>query len=381
MLVKNLSDSCNMKKNCLIYNFGPHYRAGVFKAIDQNNRFDFYFGDRGYGVQENVKKIDYTILKNFKSELVNFTTIKPFYFQIGVISLLFKDYKKYVISTEYFCISTWIFLILSKIVNKKVFLWSHGWYGNEGTLKTIVKLIFFKLSDGIFLYGNHAKKLMIKKGFNKNKLHVIYNSLDTKKQLKYRLRCNKTNIFYEKFNNHDPVLCFIGRIHKQKKIEEIIQAIKMLKDKEDFFNLLVIGDGQEKEKLIDACKDLGIEQRCWFYGETYSEKEISNLIYNSFLCISPGNVGLTAVHSMNYGTPVFTNDDFENQGPEFESIIPFKTGNFFKKNDVGDMVNKIQEWFNNNYDRNEIRQQCFQIVDDYYNIDYQIKIINAIMDN
>ena len=155
----------------------------------------------------------------------------------------------------------------------------------------------------------------------------------------------------------------------------------MLKDKEDFFNLLVIGDGLEKEKLINTCKELGIEQRCWFYGETYSEKEISNLIYNSSLCISPGNIGLTAVHSMNYGTPVFTNDDFANQGPEFESIIPFKTGNFFKKNDVGDMVNKIQEWFNNNYDRNEVRKQCFQRVDNYYNIDYQLKIINAIMDN
>ena len=50
-----------MKKNCLIYNFGPHYRSGIFKAIDQENRFDFYFGDKGYGVQEHVKKIDYTI--------------------------------------------------------------------------------------------------------------------------------------------------------------------------------------------------------------------------------------------------------------------------------------------------------------------------------
>jgi len=370
-----------MKKIGLIYNFGPHYRSGIFKAMDQEENFDFFFGDRGYGVQEHVKKLDYTILKNFKSKLENFTIIKPFYWQKGVLKLLLKDYKQYIVSTEYFCISTWLFLIIAKIFNKKVYLWSHGWYGNEGLLKTIVKFIFFKLSSGVFLYGEHAKTLMINNGFNKKYLHVIYNSLDTKKQFDYRSNCIETNIFIEKFNNLDPVLCFIGRIHKQKKIEQIIYAIKELRDNGKNFNLLIIGDGAQKETLEIICKDIGIDKQCWFYGETYNEDEISNLIYNSSLCISPGNVGLTAIHSMNYGTPVLTHSDFADQGPEFESVVPFETGNFFKKDDISDLAMKVDNWFNNGYDRNLIRKQCFQRVDDCYNINYQLKIINDVLDN
>ena len=38
------------------------------------------------------------------------------------------------------------------------------------------------------------------------------------------------------------------------------------------------------------------------------------------MCVSPGNVGLTAIHSLTYGTPVLTHDNFNFQMPEAEAI-------------------------------------------------------------
>jgi glycosyltransferase involved in cell wall biosynthesis len=41
-----------------------------------------------------------------------------------------------------------------------------------------------------------------------------------------------------------------------------------------------------------------------FYGESYNERELAPLIALADVCVSPGNVGLTAIHALTYGTPV-----------------------------------------------------------------------------
>ena len=74
-----------------------------------------------------------------------------------------------------------------------------------------------------------------------------------------------------------------------------------------------------------------MEGNCIFYGATYDEKELSKLIYMSDLTVSPGNIGLTAIHSLSYGTPVCSHSNFNNQMPESEAIINFENGFFFRK--------------------------------------------------
>ncbi len=81
-------------------------------------------------------------------------------------------------------------------------------------------------------------------------------------------------------------------------------------------------------KHIDKNQSKG---RIWLYGACYDEEIIGELIFNAQLCVSPGNVGLTAMHSLVYGTPVITHNNFSNQSPEFEAIIDGKTGSFSKK--------------------------------------------------
>src|SRR5690554_6019915 len=125
-------------KYCLIYNYAQHYRLGIFKLLNNELNFDFYFGDK----MGDVKKIDYSELTNFKQELRNIKIIHNFYWQKGALNVFFKKYEKYIILGEYYCLSTWLILILSRFTNKKIYLWSHGWYGKENKLQKLVKKIF-----------------------------------------------------------------------------------------------------------------------------------------------------------------------------------------------------------------------------------------------
>lgn len=363
-----------MKENCLIYNFAQHYRYGIFSLIDESNNFDMYFGDSFL----DVKKINYSNLHNFSGELKNISIFSEIYYQKGAVSLFFKPYKQYLILGEYYCISTWIILILSYFTSKKVFFWSHGWYGDEGLLKKIVKTIFFKMSDGVFLYGNYAKDLMIKRGFNHSKLHVIYNSLNYKEQLDVRKKLKSSKIFNNYFNNTNHTLIFIGRLTKVKKLELLIDAQNELQKKGTNLNLVFVGTGTEEFKLKKLVAKYKLDKACWFYGPTYNEFEIGKLIFNADLCVSPGNVGLTAMHSLVYGTPVISNSDFSNQMPEFEAIIPNVTGDFFKKDSLNDLVSVIDKMLIQNENK-ALRLNCFKVIDKFYNPQYQYSLIKKII--
>lgn len=357
-----------MKNNCLIYNYAQHYRLGIFTLLDKSNSFDFFFGDS----YKDIKKIDYSKLSNFKSELKNQKIISHIYWQKGAVKLFFKPYNQYLILGEYYCLSTWVILLLSKFSKKKVFLWSHGWYGNEGRLKKAIKKVFFRLSDGLFLYGNYAKNLMIDQGFKEEKLHVIFNSLDYKNQVKVRGENKKNDIFKNHFNNTNPVLIFIGRLTKVKRIDLLISAIKELKESKFNLNLVLVGAGEEKENLVELVKNSDLEKNCWFYGKSYNEQEIGNLIFNADVCVSPGNVGLTAMHSLVFGTPVISNSDFKSQMPEFEAIKKGVTGDFFEKDNAKDLAVVIRNWLEN-HGKNE--EECYQVIDKFYNPDYQYQVI------
>lgn len=365
-----------MKKTALIYNFAQHYRTAIFSLLDQKLIIDFYFGDK----MQDVKKMDYTVLKNFKNELKNIKIWSVFYWQKGAIKLFFKNYSNYIVLGEYFCLSTWILLILCKFSNKKIYLWTHGWYGNETFLKKIVKKIFFSTADGLFLYGNYAKKLMIIEGFDSNKLHVINNSLDYEKQLEIRKNIVETNLFTNYFSNTFPTLIFIGRLTKTKKLEQLINVFQKLNKKNIFVNLVFVGKGNFETELKQILKN-GDNQNYWFYGECYDEKKIAELIYNATLCVSPGNVGLTAMHALVYGTPVITNDDFKSQMPEFEAIQKQKTGDFFIKNNELDLLKTIENWLEKQKDRTQVRENCFKIIDSKYNPNFQFQVINKVLKN
>lgn len=363
-------------KICLIYNFAQHYRANIFQLMDKEFLIDFVFGNRYL----DVKKMDYSLLNNFKKEVENIKFIKnPYYYQKGVLPLIKEDYKVYLVLGEVICVSTWLLLISLKFFkNKKIYLWSHGWYGREGNVKKILKKIFFGLSDGVFLYGNYAKNLMLEQGFKNDKLHVIYNSLSYDRQLELRKEIRKNDIYVKHFNNQSKNLIFIGRLTKEKRLDLLLNAVHSLIQQGYSFNVTFIGDGESKSDLMEKVKCKNMDNNVWFYGASYDEKELSNLIYNADLCVSPGNVGLTAIHSMMYGTPVLTHDDFRFQGPEFEAVIDKKTGCFFRRDDLNSLTETIKTWFDDCKNRDMVRDYCYRRIDEKFNPHYQLRVFKNV---
>ena len=118
-----------------------------------------------------------------------------------------------------------------------------------------------------------------------------------------------------------------------------------------------------------------------FTGACYDEEEIGRYLFVSDLCVSPGNVGLTAIHSLSLGTPVCTHSNMKDQMPEAEAITDGYNGILFEENNVQDLTLKIETWLKTNTDRVKIREQCYEIIDKYYNPTYQMSVINRLINN
>jgi len=348
------------------------------KEID----FEFYFGN---GSKRNkIKAIDFNtetwIKKSNKTHrLKNRRLFGRIVWQSGVIKTVLKhNFDAVMLLADANILSTWIAALILKLKRVEISFWGHGLYERKSVVKKLIKKSFHKLADQNFVYSSRAKEFMVGQGFNGNKVHVVFNSLDYDTHLKLRSKAIDKNYLESLFGNPLPVICFIGRLTPVKKLDILIKAVHEVNKKSKRCNLLIIGSGSEEQNLKSLAVELLTESNYHFYGPCYEEKKIGKLLANSELCVSPGNIGLTAIHSLSYGTPVCSHSNFDNQMPESEAIIEYKTGILFRENDSHDLANEIDNWLNLKIDRNEIRKNCYSVIDNYYNPYIQIEIFRKV---
>lgn len=373
----------------IIYNFTnipSHYRANLWQKLISEKKFDFHFF---FGINNNlgIKEIDFNT-KDFNANRNKLHYLTNYWIKKRILiwqSKVVKTCLTQKIDTaiflgEFQVLSTWLAILICKIKGIKSVFWTHGLYGNESPLKRKLRVFFYNLADEILLYERRAKQLLKNEGIREEKLKVIYNSLDYDTHLAVRKEFlkespQKENLFK---NNKLPYLVFIGRLTKIKKLDLLLKAVANINKNTLKLNVLVIGDGDEMMGLKELTKILHLEKNVHFFGALYDENKIAELLFNAVLCVSPGNVGLTAIHSLSFGTPVCTHSNFYNQMPEVEVIEEGVTGTFFEENSVESLESSILKWVNMNLERTAIRENCFNVIDSLYNPYNQIEIIKQL---
>lgn len=366
---------------CCIFNLAPHYRKTIYTIMDKELSCDFYFGDK---VDSKMKIMNVQQLKGFKRTVQNKRIIfNRFWWQKGVVHLAFKkQYKHFILTGDSSILSSWLILLLCCILRKKSYIWMHGLQSEPSWKGKVLTYPFYWLADKFLLYGEQAKKTMIELGFSENKMECIYNSLDYDLQLSIRKKLLRTNIYSNFFGNNLPTVIYIGRIQKIKKLELLFEAVKLLEEREIYCNIMVVGENTDDLDLQNLHVVNKLQSKRWLYGPCYDENKIAEFLHNSVVCITPGNIGLTAIHAMSYGVPCVTHNNLKKHGPEFETIQIGKTGDFFKENDIDDLSIKLKDWiYLDEQKREKIRENCYAIIDEKYNPYYQINVLKKLLNS
>lgn len=362
-----------MANLCLYFNIPSKYREEIYSRINAEYECEWFFE------KDNtlIKPFDTSVLT--KCSYLATVRIGSFYWTRGLIRLLMRDFERYIMMGASRNLSLYVFLLLKKLLyrKKRVVLWTHGYYGKESWIERVLfKRPLLKMADCVLVYGDYARSLMIRDGFEADRVLTIHNSLAHTKQLAIRRKIQPSPIYSDHFGNNNPVLIFLGRLTPVKQLFLILDAMSILREKGESYNMVFVGDGPERENLEERVKELHLMKQVWFYGECYDEELNAQFIYNADLCVAPGNIGLTAMHVMMFGCPAITHDDWKWQMPEFESILPGSTGSFFKRGDVVSLSESISKWFIDNSGRRDIiRNNCYSEIDSSWNPEYQIKVI------
>jgi glycosyltransferase involved in cell wall biosynthesis len=360
-----------------VFNVLPHYRKEIYQLLDKEFQCDFYAGDK---LPLPLKKMKVEDLKGFRLQFKNIYLYRNVYWQKGIFNVFNKKYTSYLITGDPYCISSWVLLFYGKLTSKKVYVWAHGLKGHEGKGQRFFKKIFFKLAYKSFVYSDLAVKHMVSQGFDKSKVIPVYNSLGYTEQLRVRKQVTREG-YNKKEAVQTPYIIYVGRIQEEKKLYQIVEAIQILKEEGVTINLILVGRIIQDDKIRELIDKYNLEKQVIFYGPLFDEKKLGNLFFNASSCVCSGNIGLTAIHSHNYGCPVVTHNHFELQGPEYEVIVNGVTGSFFEKDNIEDLKNSIYKWLMiDNKERNEVREKCFEAIDNKFNPHNQLRIFKKYLE-
>ena len=375
-----------MKKVAIIYNYIAHYRIPIFNLLSKDKNVDYtiYAGTKTdiaiRTAPEILEKTPPEIGGLKWKKITNVWFLKYFLWQKGILRLsISKEINTLIFLGNMYYFSTWLAAFVGRLSGKKIIFWTHGYIRNEKNIQGVIRSLFYRLAHEYLVYGNRARDILISKGFNEKRIHLIYNSLDYDEQVRIRKHSQRLNKL-DLFKNPDlPIAGFIGRLTSQKKIEVLIESFARLIKQGNLANLLIIGDGQKRNELQERVRKHEITDYVLFYGECFDEKKIYQLMNLMNVVVSPGEVGLTAIHSLTYGIPVLTHNKFDKQMPEYEVIKAGETGDFFEfDSPIESLTPLLKKWMFE-IKKNDIKPNCFEIIEKYYNPHVQKNIFNTVV--
>lgn len=371
-------------KTLVVYHMFPHYRAAVIRALLSSSRHEYYF--MGWeGEEEGILPVKREV---FLGRFVpaGYSVWKGLYFQWRAVSAaLFGDYGCYIFLGNPNFVTTWIAAAVARLRGKFVLFWAHGWLrDDERRFKGYVRRRFFGIGHKVMVYNDRAVQIAVSTGFPGEKLCAIYNSLDLDRMDEvYESIClagglEARNVYDGRFRDDSlPVVVCVARLTRKCEFDLLLRAIALLRRRGVAVNVALIGDGPERKNLEVLSRELDLD--VYFHGSSYDESELGRFIYSSSVAVSPGKVGLTAMHCLSYGTPVITHDTFNEQMPEFEAIEPGITGAFFQKGRVDDLADVLGSWLATSRDRDAVRVACRSVIAQRWNASNQVALIERCM--
>lgn len=375
------------RRVCIAYHIFPHYRAACMLELCRNGRHD-------YTLMSDSRGVDKTIKVWKMPDDVKFIQSPAWHIGKGVclmpklIPLAFdRRFDTICLLAVAWYPSTWPCALLARLMGKRVVFWGHGWTRPEKGARKWLRLLYYKLCHTQMTYGHYAKSLCMQYGDAPEKVHVIYNSLDYQAQRAQRLTITADELASMKRKvmgagpgdaGERPIAICTTRLVAFRKLDQLIEACALLAKQGRPVDVLLVGDGPERERLAALAAERGV--KCVFYGACYDEAVLSRLIMMSNVMVSPGAIGLAVMHAHAYGTPVVTHDRVDDHGPEFEAIVPGRNGSLFVRDDINDLARAVGEWTDTPSPRDRVREGCYSIIERFWNAAFQRRAIERAID-
>jgi glycosyltransferase involved in cell wall biosynthesis len=312
----------------------PHYRIPFFQKLSQSPMLNITCAYGKEHPQSSLKSI-FNPSGIMTKELYNLF-IGPrerITYQKGLLSLInSRNYQVIIAEFGPSIISNIIALFYAKKLGIKFIWWGHGIKPLSSKLNIKLRIWLANQADAIIFYAPEQAEKFINWGVTEKKVFIAPNSIDVEKIIPLAKIGD--------FENRNRIL-YIGRLIPEKKIDILIhgfaQAWKRLKPET---RLTIIGDGPERNKLERLAQTAGIFDKVEFTGGIYDMEQLAPWFNSALVSVSPGYVGLSAIHSLAFGLPMIVARN-EPHSPEVSALQENINCLFFSSDDVNDLANRL----------------------------------------
>jgi glycosyltransferase involved in cell wall biosynthesis len=203
----------------------------------------------------------------------------------------------------------------------KLAWWGHGTNLNRGAASRAGEWIKRKLAtraDWWFCYTEGTADIVRDLGVGDDRITVVQNAIDTSSIMQQRAALQPDDLDDVRAQlgiEGGPIAVAIGSIYAAKRPQFLIEAADHLRRSAPGFNLIVIGDGPDRDIIDQAAIT-----RPWLHG--LGMKTGVDLVRHAAVAdvvLNPGLVGLTVLDAFALGLPLVT-CDLEFHGPEVEYL-------------------------------------------------------------
>ncbi|MBO6792965.1 MAG: N-acetyl-alpha-D-glucosaminyl L-malate synthase BshA [Balneolaceae bacterium] len=202
--------------------------------------------------------------------------------------------------------------------------------GRDPSYKHVVEFSIDK-SDGVTAVSEYLKRETYSHFDIKQDIKVIPNFIDLDRFKK----SNKSHFKKAICPNGEKVVVHVSNFRKVKRVPEVVSVFAKILEHGIEAKLLLVGDGPDRQKAEQQCRDLGICEHTRFLGKLDEVEEVLSIADLFLIPSGSETFGLAALEAMSCSVPVISS----NIGGLPEVNIEGETGYLCDLDDIECMAN------------------------------------------
>jgi L-malate glycosyltransferase len=330
------------KKVAIVWRYLPDYRVSFYRGlkeylVQRDMELQLIYGPtNGDGPADDVQ-----------IALPWANCVRHWSISVGGFEICWQPYVSYIRDADLVIVEQANRLLLNywliakrHFSGQKIAFWGHGrdLQTNPCTVRNSWKRLFVKHVDWWFAYTEQVKQELVKCAFPAERITNVQNAIDTKALLRAKSELSAqqlSTVRKELGLGVGPIGIYCGRMYKEKRIEFLLETCCRVREQVPSFELIVIGNGEEKSKVLSA-----VRNRQWLHyvGPKYGDERVVYFLLSD-LFLMPSLVGLAILDSFALEVPMVTTK-FPFHGPEVDYLRNNENG-FVTEGNIDDYVAAI----------------------------------------
>jgi N-acetyl-alpha-D-glucosaminyl L-malate synthase BshA len=225
-------------------------------------------------------------------------------------------------------------------------------------------------SDKVTAVSRFLRQRTIESLGIKRPIEVVYNFVDTRR---FAPRRRRHSVLAP---SDVPVVMHASNFRQVKNIETLVRVFARVR-KRVACQLVLVGDGPEKARAEDLCRELGVERQALFLGSQDLMEELLPLADVFFLPSRQESFGLVALEAMSAGVPVVAS----NIGGLPEVVVDGVTGFLHDPDDEVALSGSIEKLLTNERLRARMGRAARRHARQHFHVDDAVDRYQAIYES